>query len=247
MTKLQFVLWGSQKSSPAAFSRRVVESLIPRLMDHDPAKLKVTFTTREPPRFSVVPFGRRRLAVVSLWESDDQRGSVDWQSIMAAPGEVLAGYRVNESIPMAYKQDWPDGEQTPGVGLLTLFRRKPGLDDEDFLHRWHGVHSPLTMRNQPNWCYVRNVVEECLVEGSPDFDGIVEEHFRTAEDLLDPVAFFGGPWTPTRLRGGQLLHMVPNMIAMGLDVQRFIDLSTLETYLVDELHVKSGRREAEAV
>jgi hypothetical protein len=79
------------------------------------------------------------------------------------------------------------------------------------------------------WCYVRNVVDESLMEGSPPFDGIVEEHFREPRDLLSARQFFGGP-----------LRMVPNMIRVGFDIFGFIDLLTIQTYLVTEVHLRSG-------
>ena len=239
MTKLQYVIWGAPGSSVESFSRRVLEALVPRLLDHEPVRLKVTFTASEPPRLAVVPFGRRRVALISLWEREERVGAVDWHSLMAAPDEELAGYEVTESSPMLYIKDWPDGERTPGAGLLTLFRRRPGLDDAELIRRWHGVHTPHTVRSQPNWSYVRNKVERPLIEGSPPFDGIVEEHFRTRQDLLDPVRFFGGAWTPERATGRRLMRMVPNMVKMGMGVQRFLDMKTLETYLVDEVHVRS--------
>jgi hypothetical protein len=242
MVKLQYVVRGPEGASAESFRRRVVESLVPRLLEHGPARLKVTLTTRDPPRLAVVPYARRRVALVSLWESRDPgpgRGEVDWASLLVSPGEELDGYLVRESVPLAVSQDWPDGQPTPGVVLLTLFRRRRGLSDAELIARWHGEHTPMTLRNQPNWGYVRNVVEAPVVEGSPPLDGIVEEHFREPADLFDPVLFFGGAWSPSRSRARCALRMAPHMAAMLASVNRFLDLRTLETYLAEELIAKS--------
>ena len=37
-------------------------------------------------------------------------------------------YEVEEALPVAYNKDWEDGETTPGICLLTLFRQKKGID-----------------------------------------------------------------------------------------------------------------------
>jgi len=123
--------------------------------------------------------------------------------------------------------------------LLNLLRRRPGLSDDVFMHRWFDEHSPMTLRNQPNWGYVRNRVLGPVVEGSPPLDAIVEEHFREPADLFDPVLFFGGPWSPTRSRARCLLRMAPHMVAMLRSVNGFLDLRTIETYLAEELIAKS--------
>lgn len=240
MQKLQFVIRGAEGASAESFKRRVVESLVPRLLEREPAGLTVTFTAVDAPRASVVPFQRRRLAVVSIKEPEESVGETRWASLLAGPGEELvAGYRVEETVPMAVPRDWPDGHPSPGVVLLTLFRRKPGLSDDELRGRWFDEHGPMTLRNQPNWGYTRNWVKEPLVAGSPPFDGIVEEHFREPADLLDPIWFFGGAWAPYRSRARCLLRVPGHMIAMLRSVSRFLDLRTLESYLAEELIAKS--------
>lgn len=240
MQKLQYVIRGAEGASAESFKRRVVESLVPRLLERDPAGLKVTYTAADPPRLALVPYQRRRVAVVSIWEPEEREGEVDWASLLAGPGEdVAAGYRVEETVPMAVSRDWPDGHATPGVVLLTLFRRKPGLSDDALRGRWFDEHGPMTLRNQPNWGYVRNWVQAPVVDGSPPLDGIVEEHFREPDDLFDPVWFFGGAWGPARSRARCLLRVPAHMVAMLRSVTRFIDMRSLESYLAEELIAKS--------
>jgi hypothetical protein len=52
--------------------------------------------------------------------------------------------------------------------------------------------------------------------------------FRTADDLRDPRRFFGGSW-----------RMLPNMVRVGVDIQGFLDLPRLETWLVAEHWLRS--------
>ena len=153
---------------------------------------------------------------------------------------------------MAYHRSWADGVPTPGIGLMTFFKRRPGLDDAVFMERWHGGHTPLSLEIHPLWSYIRNVVREpvhtiarepvhtiarepvhTIARGpaaisEPAWEGLVEEHFQRPEDLLNPLRFFGGP-----------LKMAFNMARVARDVAGFLDMRSLQTYLVQELFVRS--------
>jgi hypothetical protein len=229
--KLQFVVRPDPRTDPCRFAENVTDRAAPRLAARHPAALKLTFTACTPPRLSVIPFRRGALALVSAVPRPGDDDPEDWSRDL---GETLGparidGYRVAESTPLAYARGWPDGTRTPGVGLLTLFNRRKGQPDEPFFRAWHGGHTPLSLHIHPLWNYVRNVVTEPVTAGTPRLDAIVEEHFRSRDDLLNPVRFFGGP-----------LAMVPNMARVALDIRNFIDLPSMETWLVDELHVRSA-------
>jgi hypothetical protein len=225
MIKLQLLLHGPRRV-PAHTFAKTVERALPELLARQPDQLKLTLTTKSPPRLSIIPFSRRPLALFSIWTYQPE---LDWHAPLRSLGE-LAGYQVTESIPLAYERDWPDGEATPGVGLLTLFRSRPGLDRQAFLDAWHGHHSPLSLEIHPLYCYVRNVVDRPVIEGSYRWDGIVEEQFLRADDLLNPLRFFGR---------GNPTAMVRNMVRVALDIRRFIDLRTMQTYWVSEYWARS--------
>ena len=56
----------------------------------------------------------------------------------------MAGYLVTESVPLAYEaRPWPDGERSPGVKQITMFDKRPDIDDAQFFARWHGNTKPL--------------------------------------------------------------------------------------------------------
>jgi hypothetical protein len=196
--------------------------LAPRLLALGAERLKLT-SSIAPPRLSLIPFSRSPIALLSIWSADAPLEAWARTVREALPEASLAGYRVEESTPRGYSRDWPDGEPTPGVGLLSLFRKPPALARDAFLRAWHGHHTPLSLEIHPLWGYVRNVVEAPLLPGSASLDAIVEEHFRERRDLLNPLRFFGGP-----------LAMLPNMVRVALDIRRFIELRSMETYLTRE-------------
>jgi hypothetical protein len=227
MVKLQYLLRAPSTEGAEAFRDRAL-AVGARLLASGPARLKLTVTAEEPPRLSVMPFRRDRLALVSLWdEGTPEAAASRWNALLETEG-AAAGYRVDESVPRAYGRDWSDGEDTPGGSMLTLLHRRAGLSDAEFLRRWHEGHSPLALELHPLWNYVRNVVRVPVLPGSPSLCGIVEEQCRTREELLDPVRFFGG-WR----------RMIPSMLRVYLDVRGFLDLAAIENYLVTERWLRS--------
>ena len=164
------------------------------------------------------------MAVISVYGS---QGIPPVQTFLEMEG-FAGGYEVTEALPVSYHKSWKDGDVTPGVCLLTLFRKKKGLAYEKFIDRWHNGHTPLSLQIHPLWHYNRNVVDNTLSDNADTFDGIVEEHCRTSADLLNPFKFFGHP-----------LIIVPRMLKVYSDVRSFIDYSSIESYLVSEYFLKS--------
>jgi hypothetical protein len=78
------------------------------------------------------------------------------------------------------------------------------------------------------WNYNRNVVDQKASWNKESWDGIVEEHFRTNSDLLNPIKFFGKPY-----------RIIQNMVKVYSDTKSFIDYKTIEPYLAMEYYVKS--------
>lgn len=195
----------------------------------------ITFTDSPPPPVSVIPFRRSRVGMISLLSEEGITSDYIQRSLQKCSTEIwkgrmsLAGaYEVEEALPVSYTRDWGDLEFTPGVCLLTLFRRKPGLSHEAFIDRWHNSHTPLSLRIHPLWHYSRNVVTGTVIPESEPWEGLVEEHFRKRSQLLNPLVFFGNPLT-----------MFFNMIEVYRDTNAFLDYKTIETYLVREIVIKS--------
>ena len=188
-----------------------------------PGSLRITLSTGPPPRLSVIPFRRDKIAAISIAGSRTSP-----LEITAKMDGFTGAYRVEEAIPVAYEKSWADGTATPGVCLLTLFHQKPGISREQFMSRWYEGHTPLSLRLHPLYNYNRNVVTGELTGTSPWFDGIVEEQVREKRDLLNPLRFFGPP-----------LKVLGHMLEVWKDSRGFIDMKRIETYLANEVHIVS--------
>lgn len=227
MIKTAFILKGHGNEPVDGFRHRVLDLTIPGMLAGTGARCKATLTAADPPRLSITPYRRERITLISIWDETPAREHCWVDRVRQSWEGPCHGYRVEESIPVSYERTWPAGAQTPGLGLLTLFRARRGMEHDEFIRMWHEGHTPLGMRVHPLWNYVRNVVAEPIISGSPDLGGIVEEHFRCSEDLMNPVRFFGG-----------FPAMFPNMLRIGLDIRKWMDLGSIENYLVTEHWIK---------
>ena len=223
MSKEIILIKGLENESYTQFSERILSFGKSLLEDKEITQAKITCTLNPPPKLSVIPFKKAKIAAISIYFVNKENK----KKLFNAPG-FDGSYLVDEAIPVAYEKNWKDGVSTPGVCLLTLFRQKKGIEYATFIHRWHNGHTPLSLKIHPLWNYNRNVVMEKLTDSSYEWDGIVEEHFRTTTDLLNPVKFFGNP-----------LIMVYNMLCVYFDTKSFLDYKTIEPYYVTEIWIKS--------
>lgn len=187
---------------------------------HELEELVLHTTCAPPPRLAIVPFRREALAMLGVRGSPDSIATIE---SALRPLGAIERHLVTQSTPRARARAWPLGALTPGVCLITSFRRKPGLDHAAFVREWHEHHTPLALETHPLAGYVRNAVDQTHGAPSPAWHGIVLESFASPEDLLHPLRFFGGG--ASALRG---------MWRVATHVPRFLDLRTLENHLVRE-------------
>lgn len=224
MEKEIYLIRGENSESYAEFTEAILSlgnSLVEKIK---PEKLKLTITTNKPPRISIIPFEKSKIAAISLFKND----SNPIEMLLKHP-ELIGAYKVTEALPVAYDKTWEDKKPSPGVCLLTLFRQKKGISYDTFIDKWHNGHTPLSLQIHPLWNYNRNVVNNTITDDSTIYDGIVEEHLRTSSDLLNPFKFFGNP-----------LMIIPNMIKVYTDVKSFLDYKSIESYLTTEYHLISS-------
>ena len=226
MHKEIYILKSQSSEDYMSFKNRIFNLSNASVEQYMPESMKACLTVKPPPRISVIPFKREKIAVLSLFRNT--KSSMD---LITQAAGYSGSYVVEEAIPVAYKKEWEDGSPTPGVCLLILFHKKPGLDQETFISRWHHGHTPLSLRLHPLWNYNRNVVNSVLNEDTKWYDGIVEEQFQKHSDLLNPFVFFGPP-----------LKVPLHMVQVLKDTRSFIDMRTIETYLTTEIHFKSPSR-----
>ena len=225
MNKTIYLIHGLRNESYIEFSSRMMQLVNTVAEESCQKNVKLVYTAEAPPAISIIPFKKKMIASVSIFSENEDMIPVD----QLVNSEGFAGaYGVSEVLPVAYVKNWPDGELTPGICLLTLFNRKKGIDYKTFIDRWHNSHTPLSLRIHPLWNYSRNVVEKLITETSTPYEGIVEEQMQTDAELLNPFRFFGNPW-----------FIIPRMISVYRDTKAFLDYSRIETYLAREIIIKS--------
>lgn len=223
MNKTIYLVRGVENESYTDFSGRILKCVNKVSGEPWVQSLKLVYTIETPPMMSIIPFKKSKIASISVY----QESFLLIQEIMQLKG-FSGAYQVEEALPVAYQKTWDDLELTPGICLLTLFNRKPGIDRTTFLDRWHNSHTPMSLKFHPLWNYSRNVVEKLLTENSQPFEGIVEEQTRTDSELLNPFKFFGSP-----------MVIIPRMLAVYRDTNSFLDYKRIETYLAREVVVRS--------
>ena len=222
MIKQIYLVRGDDSETYEAFNNRIGLAVQRIIENRRVQHLSYTITEAPPPNISIIPFKKKKIAAITLKMKEGK----PLENMLLLKG-FEGVYKVTEALPVAYEKTWADGEKTPGVCLLTLFKQKKSIDYKTFLDRWHNSHTPLSLKTHPLWHYNRNVVEEKLNSNSVQWDGIVEEHMRTRAELLNPFKFFGNP-----------LVIIPRMIQVYTDTKSFLDYKTIEPYIVAEYHIK---------
>jgi hypothetical protein len=200
--KLVYGLWRRPDQDLGAVRDALLTRVAPALLDLgvDGLRIEVEEPAGRVLRTGTNPDGSLLCGSVSLWlASYDERGP--HEAALAEAGTQAYGWIVAESVAKAYgdQRTWPDGEQSPGMSILTFFDKGPGVADADFYRIWHGEHTPLTFDLHPFWLYVRNQVLRTVTPGAPPVRGIVYEAVPTDEDLTDLTRLFGCPGEPERL------------------------------------------------
>jgi len=220
-----YVLRGNGESH-RAFSDRMRCEVSQRLLDSDPARLELTVTEAPPPKLTLFPFKRKPIALFNVYDDGDDPSR--FSDALRDAASSVSGYEVEEAYPVSYDRQWKVGERTPSPILLTMLHKKPGISSEEYIRRWHGGHTPLSLEVHPLCYYQRNVIRKPVTEGADPSDGIVLEACPTRSDLLNPARFFGGA-----------LKMVPNIVRVANDIKGFLDMKKTETFYATEYHLRS--------
>lgn len=226
MTKFVFILWRPESESLEDFRNTLLSEKGPALLAQSPDSLSISIAE---PGVEGIDHPREDGSVVSALVSagvDNLADARTLAEILDPSGTYIAGYAVTEAIPLDYDKTWPDGDLTPGISQVTFLYRKQGMGYDDFLDYWHNSHTPLALEIHPLSRYVRNVVVSSMTPNAPMYEGIVELLFRTREDLVDPVRFFGEDTDN-------------NMIRISEDIGNFINMDLIEVTTMCEYVLKS--------
>jgi hypothetical protein len=237
--KLVYLVWDRPSVGAEQLGARVRDELAPALLALEPRGLSVVVDDADATTPPPVPVPDDELPVrleVSVWlDTFDDRAPVE--AVLAVFGVRRAGYLVTESLCEDYgttpdwpePRDWADGERSPGITVLTVFDKKPGLTDEVFYGHWYGHQTPMSAAMQPRVRYVRNAVVRSVTPGAPPLRAIVEEAWPSPDHLTDLAVFFGAP-DP---------HDLGENIRIMLDSMKvFADASTLRTFTMSEYLLK---------
>ena len=216
--------------------RLLLDELAPKLLDHTD-RLTVAVAD-EPARMkSPSPFplsGERPTALIDLWPTGDPQTCV---AILQSGGFRVHAWTAEESIPSDYgdnehagPRDWPDGERSPGIAVMSLLPRKKSLDREEWVRRWHSVMSPVSAGIQPRTRYVRNLFLEALTPDAPDYEGAVLECWPSKEHVSSPWLFYGASNT---------FQLVKNQLAIVRAVTHCFPLTRIPAIPMSEYFVRS--------
>ncbi len=176
MEKFLVAAWLDSDRERAAFHERLQREWLPARLA-DPGVRGLTLRERLP--------GQRTGpdALASLWLDGDPRAAADALRKGVARVEL---WRAEEHRQKPYLRDWPDGEPTPGFGMVALMRKAREKTREACQRYWVERHTDLALRVHQGMCgYVQNVVIEALTPGGADVIGIAELQFRTREDFTE--------------------------------------------------------------
>ncbi len=239
MEKVVTLLWGpADPVAGDALRDRLLSETVPRLQAAGGRGIGINVHDSDAaaaPSPAPAPDGEEpHVAEISCWlDCYERREGVE--SALAGLGLRMASYLVVESLyedygttPHAGPRDWPDGARSPGVLTVALIHRPAGLDDAEWIRRWHGTQSPVSGELQPRTRYVRNQVVRALTEEAPEIGGIVDEGWPSAAHVADPMLFFNAT-SPEELQA-HVARMLESVQAC-LDMAR-LRSSTMSEYLV---------------
>ncbi|MBP2191394.1 EthD domain-containing protein [Nocardia goodfellowii] len=124
-------------------------------------------------------------AIVSVWTEAAH------ESITAALSSVakeVDGWIVDERTPIV-PPPVESGVRTDALANFALLRIPVDLTREEWLHRWHDLHTTVAIETQDTFGYVQNTVREPITAGRR-VDALVEELFPMAA-MTSVHAFYG--------------------------------------------------------
>ncbi|MTE17130.1 hypothetical protein [Nocardia aurantiaca] len=146
-------------------------------------------------------------AIVSVWTEGEHEAVT---GLLRAVAEDVNGWIVDERRPIE-PPAVEDGVRTEALANIALLRIPEDLTREEWLYRWHVLHTPVAIETQDTFGYVQNTVTRAITEGER-VDALVEELFPMAA-MTSAHAFYGS--------GGDDAELQRRVTAMMESVVRF--------------------------
>ncbi|MGW4119420.1 hypothetical protein [Nocardia sp. NPDC004711] len=146
-------------------------------------------------------------AIVSVWTEGGHAAVTD---VLRTVADDVNGWVVDERRPIE-PPVVEDGVRTDALANIAILRIPEDLTREEWLHRWHVLHTPVAIETQDTFGYVQNTVTEAITDGKR-VDALVEELFPMAA-MTSAHAFYGS--------GGDDAELQRRVTAMMESVVRF--------------------------
>ncbi|MFE3052025.1 hypothetical protein [Nocardia sp. NPDC059239] len=146
-------------------------------------------------------------AIVSVWTEGEHAAVTD---VLWTVADDVNGWVVDERRPIE-PPVVEDGVRTDALANIAILRIPEDLTREEWLHRWHVLHTPVAIETQDTFGYVQNTVTEAITDGKR-VDALVEELFPMAA-MTSAHAFYGS--------GGDDAELQRRVTAMMESVVRF--------------------------
>ncbi|MEC3918276.1 hypothetical protein [Nocardia sp. CDC160] len=146
-------------------------------------------------------------AIVSVWTEGERESVTD---VLRTVADEVNGWVVEERRPVE-PPVVEDGVRTDALVNVAILRIPEDLTREEWLYRWHVLHTPVAIETQGTFGYVQNTVSEPITEGKR-VDALVEELFPM-EAMTSAHAFYGS--------GGDDAELQRRVTALMESVVRF--------------------------
>ncbi|WP_040809728.1 EthD domain-containing protein [Nocardia concava] len=161
-------------------------------------------------------------AVVSVWT---EGGHEAVTAVLGALAEDVNGWVVEERRPIV-PPEVEDGVRTDALANIAILRIPENLTREEWLHRWHDLHTPVAIETQDTFGYVQNTVSEPVTSGKR-VDALVEELFPMAA-MTSAHAFYGAGDDDAELQR-RVTRMMESVVSFGAHLD--LDLVPTSRYV----------------
>ncbi|MFE3192938.1 hypothetical protein ACFXHA_28275 [Nocardia sp. NPDC059240] len=203
--KLMYVVWGEGvgerlrgEELRKELASAGVSVLQVNVRDADVAAAQVRHSTYESPVD----------AVVSVW-TDGEHEAVT--AALRSVADDVNGWIVEERSPIE-PPEIADGVRMDALANIAILRIPEELTREEWLHRWHDLHTPVAIETQATFGYVQSTVKEAITPGNRT-DALVEELFPMAA-MTSAHAFYDAGDDDAELQR-RVTRMMESVVSFG--------------------------------
>ncbi|MVU77735.1 hypothetical protein GPX89_10835 [Nocardia sp. ET3-3] len=161
-------------------------------------------------------------AIVSVWT---EGGHEAVTAVLRGVAEDVNGWIVDERRPIV-PPEVEDGVRTDALANVAVLRIPEELTREEWLHRWHVLHTPIAIETQDTFGYVQNTVSEAITPGKR-VDAFVEELFHM-EAMTSAHAFYGSGGDDAELQR-RVTELMESVVRFGAHLN--LDLVPTSRYV----------------